>query len=83
MRPDLPDAAEVADDLRALKAYGLAHLDEIIRAEPRDPAFTRRYLTQHIRFELGTGEKAGIEKYRELLAKHGFIADAQASLRYV
>jgi chorismate dehydratase len=83
MRPDLPHAAEVAADLRALKAYGLAHFEEIIVAEPRDPAFARRYLTQHIRFELGAGEKAGIEKFRELLAKHGLIADARTPLRYV
>jgi len=82
MRPDLPHAAEVAGDLRALKDYGLAHLDEIIEAEPRDPAFTRRYLTEHIRFKLGEPEKAGIAKYRELLAKHGFITDAQTPLRF-
>ncbi|EDY21859.1 protein of unknown function DUF178 [Chthoniobacter flavus Ellin428] len=82
MRPDLPHAAEVADDLRALKDYGVAHLDEIIEAEPRDPAFTRRYLTEHIRFKLGEPEKAGIAKYRELLAKHGFITDAQTPLRF-
>ena len=82
LRPDLPDAAEVAGELRALKARGLAHLDEIIHAEPRDPSFTRGYLTQHIRFDLGDREKAGIEKYRELLAKYGFIADAVTPLRY-
>jgi chorismate dehydratase len=83
MRSDLPHAKSVADDLRALKAYGVAHLEEIIRAEPRDPAFTRRYLTQHIRFELGEREKMGIEKFRELLAKHGFIGNTQTPLRYV
>ncbi|HSI12422.1 MAG TPA: menaquinone biosynthesis protein, partial [Chthoniobacter sp.] len=82
LRPDLPNAKEVADDLRALKAHGLAHLDDIIRAELRDPAFTRCYLTEHIRFVLGDREKAGIAKYRELLAKHGFIADAVTPLRY-
>jgi chorismate dehydratase len=82
LRPDLPNAAAVADDLRALKVYGVAHLDEIVDAEPRDPAFTRRYLTQHIRFVLGEPEKAGIAKYRELLAKHGFISDTQTSLRF-
>jgi chorismate dehydratase len=82
LRPDLPNAADVAGELRALKARGLAHLDEIIHAEPRDPAFTRRYLTQHIRFDLGDREKAGIEKYRELLVKHGFIGDDRTPLRY-
>jgi chorismate dehydratase len=82
LRPGLPHAEEVAADLRALKVYGVAHLEEIIRAEPRDPAFTRRYLTQNIRFDLGEPERAGIEKFRELLAKHGFIPGQQAPLRY-
>jgi len=82
LRGGLPNATEVANELRALKRQGLAHLDEIIHAEARDPAFTRRYLTQHIRFELGDREKAGIEKFRELLVKHGFIGEAGAPLRY-
>jgi chorismate dehydratase len=83
LRPGLPQTATVADDLRALKAVGCSQLDAIIRAEPRDPAFTRRYLTEYIRFDLGDGEKQGIAKYRELLAKHGFIGDAEVPLRYV
>jgi chorismate dehydratase len=83
LRPGLPHAAEVADDLRALKIQGLARLDDIICAEPRDPEFTRRYLTEHIRFGLGEREKAGIGKFRELLSTHGFIADTQTPLRYV
>jgi chorismate dehydratase len=83
LRPGLPHAAEVAGDLRALKDYGLAHLDDIIRAEARDPVFTRQYLTQNIRFGLGSREQAGIEKFRELLVKHGFIPDAQRPLHYV
>lgn len=82
LRPGLPNAAQIAEDLRALKQRGLARLDEIIRAEPRDRAFTRRYLTEHIRFDLGRREEAGIAKYRELLVKHGFIADAATPLRY-
>lgn len=83
LRPGLPGAAAVADDLRALKDFGTAHLDEIVRAEPRDPIFTRRYLTQHIRFELGAPQKQGIDKFRELLGKHGFIGDTVRPLHYV
>ncbi len=82
MRPDLPNVSHVAEELRALKAYGVAHLKEIVAAEPRDPEFTRRYLTQHIRFELGEPEKEGIAKFRELLLKHGFITDGATPLRY-
>jgi chorismate dehydratase len=83
LRPGLPNADAVADDLRALRDFGTAHLDDIVRAEPRDATFTRRYLTEHIRFDLGEPEKQGIAKYRELLAKHGFIADPTTPLRYV
>jgi len=82
LRAGLADAAGVAGDLRALKAHGVGHLEEIIRAEPRDPAFTRRYLTRYIRFEVGDAEKAGIERFRELLVKHGFIAEGGTALRY-
>jgi chorismate dehydratase len=83
LRPGLPNTAAVADDLRALKAAGLARIDEIVHTESREAAFTRRYLTEHIRFDLGEREKQGIAKYRELLAKYGFIDDAITPLRYV
>lgn len=83
LRPGLPRAAAVADDLRALRQQGLARLDEIVRTDPCDPVFSRRYLTQHIRFDLGNREKQGIEKFRELLAKHDFIAPSALPLNYV
>ena len=83
LRPGLENAPAVAGALRALKVEGVSRLDEIVRAEPRDPAFTRRYLTEHIRFVLGKREKAGIERYRELLVKHGFIREAASPLCYV
>ncbi len=83
LRADLPDAAAVAVELRALKDSGLAHLAEIVRSDPHDPALSQRYLTEHIRFGLGPREKAGIEKFRELLVKHGFIAASDKPLRYV
>ena len=83
LRADLPNAPAIAEELRALKRHGTAHLAEIIRADPHDPALSERYLTEHIRFDLGPREKAGIEKFRELLAKHGFIAPSSEPLRYV
>ena len=83
LRPGLENAPAIAEALRVLKDDGVSRLDEIVRAEPRDPDFTRRYLTQHIRFVLGAREKAAIERYRELLVKHGFIGEAASSLRYV
>lgn len=84
IRPGLPDAAGAAEELRTLKRVGIARLPEILRAETEwDPAFSERYLTRHIRFDLGDREKAGIDKFRELLTKHGFIAESREPLIYV
>lgn len=84
MRPDLPDAAAVAEELRALKRDGLAHIPQIVQADrEHDAALATRYLTQHIHFDCGPREKAGLERFRELLAKHGFIAADGIPLRFV
>lgn len=84
LRADLPDQRTVADALRALKAHGLAHLGEIVAADRTGTAgFRRRYLTTHIRFDLREREKAGLAWYRELLARHGLIAEAASPLLFV
>ena len=84
LHPGLANAPAVADALRSLKTRGLAHLPEIIRAEPLGSAdFRTRYLTEHIRFDLGDREKAGIEKFRRLLVSHGFIQPSEDTLIYV
>ena len=83
LRADLPNAPAIADELRALKRHGTAHLAEIVRSDSHEPMLTARYLTEHIRFDLGPREKAGIEKFRELLVKHGFIPASDEPLRYV
>lgn len=84
MRPDLPDARAVADELRALKEDGVGHIGEIVRTDTEhDPELARRYLTEHIRFDCGPREKAGLERFRELLAKHGFIAAGGELPRFV
>ena len=70
--------------LRALGRAGAARIGGIVRAETfRDAGFRTRCLTQHIRFDLGPREKAGIGKFRELLAKHGFIGGDARELVYV
>ncbi len=83
LRADLPDAPAVAEELRALQRHGTARIAEIVRADPHHFAFGERYLTEHIRFGLGAREKAGIEKFRELLVRHGFIPASGEPLRYV
>ena len=84
LRPGLPNARAVADDLRALKGAGVSRIAEIVAQETIGSHEMReRYLTQHIRFGLGAGEKRGIEKFRELLAKHHFISAGGPPLVYV
>ena len=83
LRADLPDAPAIADELRALKKHGTARIAEIVRGDAHDAALSTRYLTEHIRFDLGSREKAGIEKFRALLVQHGFIPASAEPLRYV
>ena len=83
LRADLPNAPAIAEELRALKRHGTARIAEIVCADPHHPAFSERYLTQHIRFDLSDREKAGIAKFRGLLAKHGFIPASDEPLHYV
>lgn len=83
LRADLPNAATVAGELRALQRHGTARIAEIVRGDAHDPTLSERYLTEHIRFGLGPQEKAGIEKFRELLLAHGFIPASSEPLRYV
>lgn len=84
IREDVREARAAADELRALGRAGVAGIGEIARNEKfRDAEFRERYLTQHIRFDLGPREKAGIGKFRELLMNHGFIGADPRALVYV
>jgi chorismate dehydratase len=53
--------------------YGLAHLDEIVREESDARNFpeslVRKYLTEHIAFELGERDYRGLELYLERASK--------------
>jgi predicted solute-binding protein len=84
MRPALPHAAEIAAELRAIKAHGLAHLPEIVRADVAHPAeLSMRYLTRYIRFELGAREKAGLARFEELLLAHRWIEPAPPRIAFI
>jgi chorismate dehydratase len=84
LRPDLPNLVEIAEAFRALKQNGIANLEAIISEdEIGTPEFRRRYLTEHIRFDLRAEEKRGIARYRELLAKRGLIEATSPELRFI
>ncbi len=84
LRRGVRDASAAASELRRIKQHGTSCIPEIVRAEKRyDADFETLYLTTHIRYDLGSDEKAGIEKYRELLAKHGFISMEKPPLVFI
>lgn len=84
IRRDVPHAARIAEALRAMKADGMENLDDIIASGTEwDAAFRSRYLRSHIKYELGADEKRGIERYRELLARHSLIPQQPRTLEFV
>ena len=91
LRPGTAHAAEVAEALRRLKRHGTASIETIIADDPPhrdasavgDAAFRRRYLTEHIRYDLADREKQGLARYRELLTKWRLIAADPRPLRFI
>jgi len=84
LRPEIPNPGAVADALRAMKAAGLGRVREIARLQTEfDPAFAERYLTTHIKFNLGADEKSALAQFRRLLQKQGLIPKSDAALRFV
>jgi chorismate dehydratase len=71
---DLRDVPQRLDDA---KRNGLANVEEIIErfALPRGwPAnVARKYLTQHLQFDIGERELDGIRLFHQFAAKHGLI----------
>ncbi len=73
LRPDLPNAPAVAEAFRHLKTAGVSAIPEIVTEEKALPTkLCERYLREHIRYDLGEREKAGLSRFAELLAKHNF-----------
>ncbi len=84
LRAEFPNPHAVAEDFRRLKRAGLAQIDTIVAADAQHPpGLSHRYLTEHIRFDLGEREKAAIKRFAELLGRHGFIANAPPRMKFV
>lgn len=66
------ESRELRRQLREAKAFGLDTLDSIINSRTEfDLDFRKDYLSWHIHYHLGTDEKRGLQKFIELLRKHG------------
>ncbi|MEO8350989.1 MAG: menaquinone biosynthesis protein [Chthoniobacteraceae bacterium] len=84
LRPDLENGTAVADGFRALKQHGLARIGRIISDEPiGDETFRRRYLTEHIHFDLGGAEKNGLAHFRSLLWKWHLISADDRPIHFI
>jgi chorismate dehydratase len=68
--------ASVFYTLRAIKAEGLAARHQIARKQP-EPDFAWRYMTQHIRYDLGDLEKSAIRSFERLARHHGLLPQAE------
>lgn len=66
--------------------YGRQHIEEIIEAESRQrdlpPELVRRYLTHHIRFDLGEQERRSMEVFLRLAYELGLVEQSR-DLRYL
>jgi chorismate dehydratase len=67
-----PELAPLRRVLREARQFGLETLDALIADRSEfTPGFRKDYLTWHIHYHLGSDERRGIERFMELLVKHG------------
>ena len=72
LRCGVPNA-NLRRQLRDAKTFGVDTLDYIISSRTEyDLNFRKDYLGWHIHYHLGSDEKRGLDKFIELLRKHGF-----------
>ncbi len=84
LRGDTADARDVADAFRRLRDAGCARIPELIEHEDfGDAELRRRYLTEHLRFSIGSDGRRALDLYRTLLAKHHLIAGNSAPLQFI
>lgn len=84
IRPGVGNGKQIAEELRALKRSGVKAVPQIAESSAySDHDFLRRYLSEHIRFDLGESEKTGMQKFRDLLYKHSLLKNGPFDWEYV
>ena len=64
IRPEIEKAKEIADALRRLRDHNLENLDDLISTQSEvSPAFCRKYYREHLFFDFGEREKAGLREF--------------------
>ena len=83
IRPEIENAKEIADKLRALRDRNVASIEELALSQSEvSPAFCRKYYRGHLFFDFGEGEKAGLREFhrRCLLNKIDVAPDLRLNL---
>jgi len=83
IRPEINNANEIADILRQLRDHNLENLDDLVSTQSEvSPAFCRKYYREHLFFDFGEREKAGLREfhYHCLLNKVDVPPDLQLNL---
>jgi chorismate dehydratase len=83
IRPEIENAKEIADKLRALRDHNVASIDELALSQSEvSPAFCRKYYREHLFFDFGEREKAGLREFhrRCLLNKIDVAPDLRLNL---
>ncbi len=84
LRPELPEAGELAEGLRERKAANLADLDNLIGEEKAFEAdFLRFYYSTALCFDFGAREKEGLRLFSELCVKHSLLKLQRRDLRAI
>jgi chorismate dehydratase len=83
IRPEVSDADEIAEALRQVRDRNLQHLDDLVSSQTQlSPEFCRKYYREHLFFDFGEREKAGLREFhrRCLLNKIDVAATLPLSL---
>jgi len=83
IRPEIENAKEIADKLRALRDRNIARIDELALSQSQvSPAFCRKYYREHLFFDFGEREKAGLREFhrRCLLNKVDVASELRLNL---
>jgi chorismate dehydratase len=64
IRPEVNNAKEIADALRQLRDHNLKNLDDFVLTQSEvSPEFCRKYYREHLFFNFGEPEKAGLREF--------------------
>ena len=83
IRPEINNAQQIAEDLRQLRDHNLKNLNDLISTQSEvSPAFCQKYYQEHLFFDFGEREKAGLREFhrRCLLNKIDVAPDLRLNL---